>query len=340
MIISRTPFRVSFFGGGTDYPEWYRKEGGAVLSTSIDKYCYITCRALPPFFGIKHRVVWRHVETVESINTILHPAVKAGLRYLGFTDEIGLEIHYQGDLPARSGLGTSSAFVVGFIKAMLALRGETIDKKELARKAIELEKEVLKENVGSQDQVATAYGGFNFIQFHQDGTIQVNPVKITKKRLSELELYMMLFYIGGNRIASDIAKRVIENMEKKKETLRKMAQLVTDALALVTNPNSNLEDFGYMLNETWQLKRNLSHGVSTEYIDRTYSQAITSGAIGGKLLGAGGTGFMLLFVPEAKKEAVSQTLEHCVEVDFHFDFDGCTLLHYDESDKNKFEKPT
>ena len=161
MIISKTPYRISFFGGGTDYPEWYRKEGGAVLSTTIDKYCYLSCRYLPPFFNIKHRVVWSHIETVSSISEILHPAVREGLRFLGFDDSVGLEIHHQGDLPARSGIGSSSSFTVGLIKALTALRGQMISKYDLARSAIELKQNVLKENVGSQDQVAAAYGGFD-----------------------------------------------------------------------------------------------------------------------------------------------------------------------------------
>ncbi|MBZ0257226.1 kinase, partial [bacterium] len=175
MIITKTPFRMSFFGGGTDYPSWYRKEGGAVLSTTIDKYCYLSCRVLPPFFNLKHRVVWSHIETVNSINEILHPAIKAGLEYMNFDDSVGLEIHYQGDLPARAGMGSSSSFAVGLIKALKAMRGELIGKHELALKAIHLEQHVLKDNVGSQDQVATAYGGLNVIYFNPNEEISVEP---------------------------------------------------------------------------------------------------------------------------------------------------------------------
>jgi D-glycero-alpha-D-manno-heptose-7-phosphate kinase len=338
MIMSRTPFRISFFGGGTDYPEWYIKEGGTVLSTTIDKYGYIFCRALPPFFGIKHRIVWRHVETVDSINAILHPAIKAGLQYLGFDDEIGLEIHYQGDLPARSGLGTSSSFSVGFIKAMLALKGQAIEKEELARKAIELERDILKENVGSQDQIATAYGGFNHIQFQPDGSILVTPVKVSKARLAELESNMMLFYLGGNRTASDLAKKIIENMDNRRNELKKMHAMVSHAVDLVSDPSRDISDFGRMLDETWHLKRSLSAGISSDYVDRVYSLAQKNGALGGKLLGAGGTGFMLLFAPIEKHPAISIALEYCVKVDFKFEFDGCTIIHQDNSDDDKFRK--
>ncbi len=340
MILSRTPFRISFFGGGTDYLEWYTKEGGAVLSTSIDKYCYISCRVLPPFFGIKHRIVWRHVETVESISSILHPAVREGLQYLGFNDDIGLEIHYQGDLPARSGLGTSSSFAVGLIKALLALKGQIIGKQELALKAIELEKNVLKENVGAQDQIAAAYGGLNHIQFNKDGSFQVQPVTISSERLNALQSSLMLFYIGGNRSSSGQAKKIIENMDNRKKELQTMHSMVAEALSILNNPKSDLNEFGRMLNETWQLKRTLSMDMSNKYIDRQYENALKNGALGGKLLGAGGAGFMLLFVPKEKQSQVLNTLENCIKVDFLFENEGCTIIHYDKSDEGHFDQHT
>ena len=212
MIISKTPYRISFFGGGTDYPSWYLKEGGVVLSTTIDKYCYISCRILPPFFDLKHRIVWSHIENVSSISEILHPAVREGLQYLGFDDHTGLEIHHQGDLPARAGMGSSSAFVVGLIKALLAIKGEIIDRHELALRAIELEQEILKENVGSQDQIASSYGGFNMISFSKGGKIQVDPVTVTPGCIHKLEEHLMLFYTGSTRFTSEINCDLIKNI--------------------------------------------------------------------------------------------------------------------------------
>ena len=199
MIVSRTPYRMSFFGGGTDYPQWYLKEGGAVLSTTIDKYCYISCRYLPPFFNIKHRVVWSHIETVNTISEILHPAVREGLRYLEFDDSVGLEIHHQGDLPARSGIGSSSSFSVGLIHALTALQGQTIEKHEIALRAIELEQDRLKEHVGSQDQMAAAHGGLNVIRFDRSGDIQVEPVAAPSSRVQELQSRLVLLYAGDEQ---------------------------------------------------------------------------------------------------------------------------------------------
>ena len=244
MIITRTPLRISFFGGGTDYPAWYKKEGGAVLSTTIDKYSYITCRYLPPFFReLKHRIVWRHVETVYTISDILHPAIKEGLRFLGFDDTKGVEIHYQGDLPARSGMGSSSSFAVGLIKALLALRGETIEKHGLALKAIELEQDRLKESVGSQDQMSVAYGGLNVIRFEKDGTISVEPVEMSEERRAELESRLLLFYSGTSRSASDIADDIIANISANGDLLRRMRSHV-DAAKDLLQGNGDIDDFG------------------------------------------------------------------------------------------------
>jgi len=328
MIISRTPFRISFFGGGTDYPAWYLKEGGSVLSTTIDRYCYITCRYMPPFFReLKHRIVWRHVETVLSLDDILHPAVREGLRYLGFDDSAGLEIHYQGDLPARSGMGSSSSFAVGLIKALTALRGQMISKHDLALKAIELEQNVLKENVGSQDQVAVAYGGLNVIRFHQNGQILVEPVTIPQSRKSDLQSRLLLFYTGTSRFASNIAADVIANMSGKREILRQMHSYVDEALSVLCGTDS-LDDFGRLLHETWMLKKQQSELVTNSLVDSIYQAAMTNGAIGGKLLGAGSSGFMLFYVPPEKQPTVIQALSDYLHVPFKFDNEGCTLIHY------------
>jgi len=329
LIISRTPFRISFFGGGTDYPDWYLKEGGAVLSTTIDKYCYLTCRQLPPFFADKHRIVWSHIETVSNISAVLHPAVREGLKYLEFDDSIGLEIHHQGDLPARTGMGSSSAFAVGLIKAMTALKGKMIGKHELALKAIELEQQVLKECVGSQDQVAAAYGGLNLIYFLPSGDIRVDPVTVSKARIEELDKSLLMFYTGTTRFASEIAAKVVANMGSKQDQLRQMRSMVDRAVEIL-NSNTSLTAFGELLHQSWLLKRELSPAISNAVVDGIYTTARSSGAIGGKLLGAGDAGFMIFFVPPEKQANVKQALSQYLQVPFHFETEGSTIIHYNE----------
>jgi D-glycero-alpha-D-manno-heptose-7-phosphate kinase len=320
---------MSFFGGGTDYPEWYLKEGGAVLSTTIDKYCYLSCRYLPPFFNIRHRIVWSHIETVSSISEILHPAVRAGLKYLDFDDRVGLEIHHQGDLPARAGMGSSSSFAVGLIKALMGLQGRMIGKYELALKAIELEQGILQECVGSQDQVAAAYGGLNAIHFSRNGDIQVEPVTISRARLLELESHLMLFYTGVSRFASEVASTVVANLEAKRSVLQQMRQMVDEALAILDSQDS-LDAFGKLLHEAWQLKRALSSAVTSSHVDEIYETARQQGALGGKLLGAGGTGFMVFYVPLDRQSAVKQALSKLLWVPFAFEREGSTIVYYDE----------
>ena len=327
MIISRTPYRVSFFGGGTDYPAWFREEGGAVLSTTIDKYCYVSCRHLPPFFNIRHRIVWSHVETVSTIEEILHPAVREGLRALGFDDTTGLEIHHQGDLPARAGMGSSSTFVVGLIKALTALRGRMLGKAELARQAIKLEQVGLRENVGCQDAVAAAHGGFNVLSFSPDGEIRVAPVTIPSTRVAELQSRLLLFYLGSSRLASVIAGDVVANLHAKRNDLRRMRCMVDEAVAILDGA-TDLDTFGALLGESWKLKRGLSASVSTGLVDRVYRTAMEHGALGGKLLGAGGTGFMVFYVPPERQAEVIECLPMCVHVPFQFESEGSTIIHY------------
>lgn len=326
MIISRTPYRVSFFGGGTDYPSWFCEEEGAVLSTTIDKYCYVSCRVLPPFFNIKHRIVWSHIETVSTISEILHPAVREGLKFLGFDDSVGLEIQHQGDLPARAGMGSSSSFSVGLIKVLAALRGHMLNKHELALKAIELEQKVLKENVGSQDQIAASYGGLNLIQFRRNGDFHVAPVTISSERSQELQSNLLLFYLGSTRLASEHAAKVVANLQSKKPELRQMRVLVDKALS-VLNSSKSMEDFGRLLNEAWQIKRELSSSVTNTAVDQVYQTALEYGALGGKLLGAGGTGFMVFYVPAAKQGAVIRALSNFLHVPFKFETEGSTFIH-------------
>ena len=327
MIITKTPYRISLFGGGTDYPEWYRKEGGGVLSTTIDKYCYVSCRTLPGFFGQKHRIVWSHIEVVGSIAEILHPAVREGMRMLGFDDTLGLEIHHQGDLPARAGMGASGAFAVGLIKALTAHQGRLIEKHELALKAIELEHDVLKDNVGSQDQVAASYGGFNVISFRPDGEIRVAPVTVPRARIDALDERLLLFYTGTSRLASQVALSMLRNLPKREQQLRRMRAMVDEAVEILA-PGGDLGDLGRLLHESWQLKRELSDAVSNPKIDGIYEQAMKAGALGGKLLGAGSSGFMVFYVPVEKQPEVIQALSGLLQVPFSFEWDGCNLIYY------------
>lgn len=327
MILSRTPFRLSFFGGGTDYPAWYRREGGAVLSTTIDKYCYLSVRHLPPFFTTRHRVVWSHVETVGTIAEILHPAVREGLRMLGYDDALGIEIHHQADLPARAGMGSSSSFAVGLIKALTGLGGQMIGKHELALRAIELEQDVLRENVGSQDQVAAAYGGFNLIEFRKSGEIRVDPVTAPAARLADLERHLLLFYTGTSRFASAVAADMLANLDARREALLRMRAMVDEALAILTGSGS-LDAFGRLLHESWMLKRSLSPMISGPTIDDLYTKAMRHGALGGKLLGAGSSGFMCFFVPPQKQTAVIRALAGHLHVPFAFEDEGSRVIHY------------
>ena len=327
MIITKTPYRISFFGGGTDYPAWYLKHGGAVLSSTIDKYCYLTCRHLPPFFIYRHKVVWSHIEIVSTLPEILHPAVREGLQWMGFDDGTGLEIHHQGDLPARSGMGSSSSFAVGLLKCLSALKGKMISKHELALKAIELEQDILGETVGSQDQVAVAYGGFNVIQFSSNGDIRVQPLTVAPERVRELEANLMLFYTGTSRLAAQIGADVIHHMEGRHSVLQRMREMVDDAIGIL-NGHASMKDLGYLLNESWNLKRQLSGLISNAQIDHIYQRAIDAGAIGGKLLGAGGSGFMLFFAPLVDQEAVKAALPECLHVPVQFEKDGCSVIHY------------
>lgn len=326
MIISRTPFRISFFGGGTDYPTWFRENGGTVLSTAIDKYCYISCRQLPPFFEHKYRIVYSKIENVLNISEIQHPAVRAVLDWLKCED--GLEIHHDGDLPARSGLGSSSAFTVGMINAIMALRGQYITDDQLARDAIHVEQEILKESVGSQDQIATAYGGFNRIQFRTDNTFKVAPVVLPPARVERLERHLMLFFTGISRFSSEVAKSKIENIKDHQTELRRMEEMVGEALTILARQNEGLDDFGRLLDESWRYKRGLSTKVSNSTIDEIYEQARMAGALGGKLLGAGGGGFMLFFVQPEQREALRERLSKLIHVPFRFEPSGSRVVLY------------
>lgn len=325
MIISKTPFRISFFGGGTDYPAWFRENGGSVLATTINKYCYISCRYLPQFFEHKHRIVYSKIEMVKDINEVSHPAVKAVVNFMDIRE--GLEIHHDGDLPARTGLGSSSAFTVGMLHTLYALKGVMPTKKRLASEAIHVERVVLQESVGSQDQVLTAIGGFNRIDFFNDDNFREIPITVPQGRVEELQSYLMLFFTGVSRYASEIAKKKIENIPSRKQELGAMQQMVDEAMSIIAS-NASITEFGKLLHESWQLKRKLSDSVSSSHIDEIYSAALSAGAIGGKLLGAGGGGFFLIFAHPQDQPAVAKRLKHLLCIPFAFENQGSQIVVY------------
>lgn len=325
MIISRSPFRLSFFGGGTDYPAWYLQHGGAVLSTTVDKYCYITCRYLPPFFEHRSRIVWSQIELLTDHSQIRHPAVREALKYMNI--ENGVEIHHDGDLPARAGLGSSSSFVVALLHALYALQGKMPTKMQLALDAIYVEQMLIGDNVGSQDQTAAAFGGFNRIEFRAHGTIDVQPVVLSPARLAEFSSHLLLVFTGFARNASQVAAKQMDAMPYKVGELSTMHQMVDEALAILCSA-ADLADFGRLLHESWLLKRSLSKLVSTPVMDDIYAAARSAGAIGGKLLGAGGGGFALFFVPPDSRQRVVERLRGLMCVPFHLESSGSQIIYY------------
>lgn len=326
MIISRTPVRISFFGGGTDYPAWYRQHGGAVLATTIDKYSYITCRYLPPFFEHRYCLVYSKMEYCRSVDDINHPAIREVIRFLKIAR--GLEIHHDGDLPARSGMGSSSAFTVGLLHALYGLTGRMATKHQLATESVHIEQDILKEAVGSQDQVLAAYGGFNHVTFLANGEIACRPVVVARERIQELNAHLMLFYTGLKRTASTIAETFVSRIDERRRQLRIMKDLVDEAVA-VLNGGQDIVQFGHLLDEAWQAKRSLSSRVSNPQVDHLYSEAIAAGAVGGKLTGAGGGGFLLLFAPPSRHQAICDRLNTLIHVPFKFDFSGSQILFAD-----------
>jgi D-glycero-alpha-D-manno-heptose-7-phosphate kinase len=336
MIISRTPYRISFFGGGTDFPAWFRKHGGAVLAATIDKYCYLNCRYLPPFFEHRIRLVYSRIESCQNIDDIAHPSVREVLRYLKI--DRGVEIHHDGDLPARSGMGTSSSFTVGLLHALYALKGFMPSKHQLAEESIHIEQEVLKETVGSQDQVSAAYGGFNHISFLPNGTFSVRPITLSQERLKELNSHLMLFYTGIKRTSSNIAESYVNDMEARRRQLRIMKDLIEESISILNN-GDDLCGFGELLHEAWQAKRSLSASVSNSFVDEIYESAISAGAIGGKLTGAGGGGFMLLFAPPSGQKQIREKLNTLIHVPFKIEFSGSQIIFFDsEEDYSREEE--
>ena len=323
MIITQTPFRMSFFGGGTDFPDFYKEHGGAVISTTFDKYCYVNVRHLPRFFDYSTELSYAKIERVTEIDRIEHPAIREAMKYLDMHE---LRLTYEADLPARSGLGTSSSFAVGMLNAFYALKGKYADKKELADDAIYLERVLCGESGGVQDQIAASYGGLNRINFNADG-YEVNPVIISPERKTQLNRNLMLYFTGFSRFSSDIQKTTQKALVDKEKQLLEMLELVDEAEKILTS-KTDLAEFGRLLDYTWKLKRGISTGISTDSIDRLYEKGIEAGALGGKLLGAGGGGFLLFYVEEDKQEAVHQAMEELLYVPFEFENSGTRVIHY------------
>ena len=327
MIISRTPFRVSLFGGGSDYPTWYRRHGGAVMGFAIDKYCYISLRTLPPFFEHRHRLVYSRIEMVDEIAQIQHPSARAVLGEMGV--RTGIEIHHDSDLPARSGLGSSSSFTVGLLNAIYARQGRMMTKRHLAHEAIRIEQEVIGEHVGSQDQTWAAYGGMNRIDFGQDGTIDVRPLIMPVERRRRLIGSLMLFFTGFSRIADQIAAKKIANLDKREAQIHRMTEMVDEAIEILQDERRPLAEIGRMLHDGWRLKRELADAVTTPEIDSIYEAARDAGAIGGKLLGAGGGGFMLVYAEPEAQAKVRERLSSLIHVDFDIDTSGSRIVVYE-----------
>jgi D-glycero-alpha-D-manno-heptose-7-phosphate kinase len=325
VVITRTPFRISFFGGGTDYPGWYRERGGAVISASVNKYCYITCRELPPFFDCKYRIRYAQQEEAMRVEDIKHPSVRACLSFS--SPPFGIEMQHNADVPGMSGLGSSSAFTVGFLHALNALIGRDSTKYQLARDAIHVEQNIIKENVGSQDQTATAFGGFNKIEFGGSEEIRVTPMSIDGNRLRALQNNLMLVFTRFGRNASEIASEQIKTIRDKHKELTHMKQLVDEAYKIFTSNGVSLVEIGKLLHESWMLKRALTTKITTPFIDDVYKQACHAGAVGGKLLGAGGGGFMLFFVRPEDQPRFREKLKGLLHVPFEFETFGSHVIY-------------
>ncbi len=329
MIITRTPLRISFFGGGTDFPAWYTENGGAVLSTTIDKYCYVSLRKLPPFFDYKHKIVFfSKQEAFNEIDEINHPAVREVYRYMNVAS--GLVMQHDADLPANSGLGSSSAFTVGLLHALHSLQGQIVSKKRLGLEAVHVEQNMIRESVGSQDQLAAAFGGLNRIEFSRQNNIEVTPITLSVDKLRYLQSNLMLYFTGFARFAAEIEKDKLQHLTSHRDDLATMHSFVDKAIEILSGDVSKYDDFGRLLQESWRIKRSLSNKVSTESIDEIYQRAIAAGALGGKLLGAGGGGFILFFVPPENQQSVRAELSDLLQVPFRFDTLGTQLIYYTE----------
>ena len=331
MIITQTPFRMSFFGGGTDFSGFYDEHGGAVLSTTFDKYCYVTVRHLPRFFEYSTHLTYSKTEYVNNSDEIQHPAIRNAMKWLDMHE---IRLTYESDLPARSGLGTSSSFAVGLLSAFYSLKGKYADKRRLADDAIYLERVLCNEAGGVQDQIAASFGGLNRINFSKDG-YSVNPVIISAERKQALNDHLMLFFTGFSRFSADIQESTQIVLKDKTKQLLEMKSLVDDAERILINKNISIDDFGKLLDYTWHLKKSISTVISTNFIDEQYNKAIKAGAIGGKLLGAGGGGFLLFYVPLDKQDAVKEALSGQLYVPFRFENEGTKVIFYQSEQYDK-----
>ena len=327
MILSRTPYRISLFGGGTDYPAWYQTHGGAVVGTTINKFCYISIRKLPPFFEHKHRIVYSRIELPQNIADIQHPAVRAILSEQAI--EEGVEIQHHGDLPARSGMGSSSSFTVGLLNCVRAYKGLMSSSEWLAKEAIRIEQQVIKEAVGSQDQIWAAYGGTNLITFQPDGTFQVTPIIMPEQRREDLERHLLLVFTGFARTAAILARKQIEGLDRHERHLLAIRNMVDEAVLILQKPGCPLKELGLMLHEMWNLKKELADSISNPAVDGVYAAALEAGALGGKLVGAGGGGFMLLFVDPSCRARVRERLRCLTEVSVKIASPGSRIIVYD-----------
>jgi D-glycero-alpha-D-manno-heptose-7-phosphate kinase len=326
MIISRTPFRISFFGGGTDYPDWYEKNVGVTISATINKFSYISIRKLPAFFKFKHRIRYYKNEEAISLDKIKHPVVREAMKLMSI--EEGLEIVHSADLPARSGIGSSSSFTVGLLHALSAYKNKMLTKRELAIKAINLEQNIIKECVGSQDQTIAAFGGFNFTEYNKLNTFEVHNIFTSNERKSSLEKNLILCFSGFARTAEEIAKYQILNIPKKEKELNKIIDITIQAKKILMNEKISLDNFGNLLNEQWYLKKKLSKNISNSNIDKIYNTAIKAGAIGGKLLGAGGGGFFVFYARKEDHKKIINSLKNYLIIPFRFDNNGSQIIYF------------
>lgn len=325
MIITKTPFRMSFFGGGTDIESFFREYGGAVLSATFDKYCYVNVRHLPRFFDYSTELSYSKTERVTDIDDIVHPAIRNAMKMLNMHE---IRLTYEADLPSRSGLGTSSSFAVGMLNAFYCLKGRYADKKKLADEAIYLERELCQEAGGWQDQIAAAFGGMNRIEFNQDGTYDVKPMIIHPERKKELNDNLLMFFTGFTRFSSDMQNANKVGYKEKINHLQQMYTLVNEAEMVLEDKHSDLDDFGRLLDKTWRLKRQTGGAITTDSIDGIYEKGIAAGALGGKLLGAGGGGFFVFYVQPEKREAVMDAMKNLLYVPFQFEDGGTRVIHY------------
>lgn len=324
MIITKTPFRMSFFGGGTDMESFFRENGGSVLSTTFDKYCYVNVRHLPRFFDYSTELSYSRTERVTVVEQIQHPAIRNAMKMLDMHE---IRLTYEADLPARSGLGTSSSFAVGMLNAFYALKGKYADKKRLADEAIYLERELCQEEGGWQDQIAASFGGFNRINFNAEG-YEVLPVIISPERKKQLNQNLMMYFTGFTRFSSEIQKANAAGREDKTAQLKEMLSMVDEAEKILTDKEASLDEFGRMLDYTWKLKRQTGAAVSTNSIDALYAVGMKAGALGGKLLGAGGGGFLIFYVQPDKQEAVRKAMKDLMHIPFAFEDGGTRVIHY------------